>query len=607
MLSCTSPARPPALSLSLLDQSVNFSSEDVTKRQYSNLMLQSKQRASTGFRKGFLLSSTKKSKKKSARPKVSSALLDVEGKENPLLFVNENDTAFETRKTASVPQKPLQVIISEEGDDDNNDFGLTEVSTTRRRLTPLIGEVCSAGDSPIDGISDPSSSLQPKNERPLLWEVPSYEMKVTNRSQGDIVSDSKERSPLVTDEKLSAGTPSDEQTSPTIMTSPHLVHELTSIQWKLRQRQSMNDEHQQVKQFVSQNIQSGADWAFVWNFILNAIAEDVSNRMTPSIRLGIVLLQETDGLGSFVPFLIPTDDKHSRVLALGGAKLINCYCQSMRETKTSIMNKVWMTQVVPLLSKIVLASTTKRSVLSQQCITAAYEILAAVSEQKDGIVLLNLKSTLWNVISIIDELLEVQCGWGEKSLSSSQCSIANYSVDASRKKCSYAVLNDWRLVIKEALRLREATLVDGEGESDEALARLTEYTCLQVTGVSSDGIELPGLGGLHQTLSNDPPKITAEQIILCMQGGAQLLQSIREKKESEEVQSWQNERLRAIVRGVAAWLGQSKRHLQSLSKQSVTSDGSFSGNTNLRQATDLSMIMLRCDTEESITLVLAIL
>ena len=149
-----------------------------------------------------------------------------------------------------------------------------------------------------------------------------------------------------------------------------------------------------------------------------------------------------------------------------------------------------------------------------------------------------------------------------------------------------------------------AILINGAEQDDDALANLTEYSCLQLKGESSDGFEPPGFGGLHQTLSSQSPKLTAEQIVSCMQVGVQLLQSIREKKESDEIQSWQRERVRTILRGVAAWLGQTKKHLHSLTKSAGKSD---SDKTYLYRATDLCLKLLRCDTDEAVALVLTIL
>jgi len=360
-----------------------------------------------------------------------------------------------------------------------------------------------------------------------------------------------------------------------------------------------------VKQFVSEHIQCNADWKFAWDFILKAVAEDSSSRRSPSVRLGIMLLQMNEGLDSFVSFLNPCEDKHSRVLALGGAVLINQFCERMRETKMPIANKAWLTTVLPRLSKIVLECPTKRSVLSQQCITAAYEILALVSEQEDCIARLNLQSTLWDALFNIDKLLQVQHGWIEKSLP--EADSRDGSADATRKKCTLAVLSDWRLVLREALRLHESLQIEGERRpADDALARLTEYTCLQLKGDSSDVFPAFGLGGFHQTLSDHPPKLTAEEILSCLKSCMQLLQSIKEKEESDEMQSWQTERLRGILRSIAAWLGQSKKNLHSLAKQKGLAGDSGTETTCLRQATDFSIVLLRCDNNESVDLILAI-
>lgn len=570
-------------------------------------MPHSKQKPSTGFRKGFLLSeSTKKSKKKKASEPVkkttkavSSALLDVEhANQNPLLFVFDStpESVPETPKT-----EPLHVLFGEEDNEagdavNDNGFALTAVST--RRKSPLIQDTTPADDGDIL-IREQNDG--PENTKQLLWEVPSSKatgILVDSNSNVDVShkddtqSDSREPIPIVVEEGL----------EPNVM----LAHELPNLLWKLKQNRSAEHEETLVQEFVTSNIQSTADWKVAWQFILNRIAEELSRPKSPSVRLGIMLLQMKEGLDAFILFLEPSTDKHSRVLALSAAVLTSRFCNDKRKTKSRVSNKAWLTNVLPMLSKTVLSSAEpgKRTVLMQQSISAALDIVAMCCGQEDGIALLDLKSTLWNAMSIVDDLFRLQQGWIECSLvvPTSDSSPRTSSPDASRKKCTLAVLNDWRLIVKEALRLCERIQMEGEEHNDDAIARLTQYTCLQLTGESSDGF-----GGLHQTLSNDPPRLSAAEIVVCLQRGAQLVQSMREQKEAEELISWQRERVRAILRGVAAWLGRSKKHLQALARPSTEAVNTHPGNTYLRQAADLSMNLLRCHSNECVNLVMSIL
>ena len=126
-----------------------------------------------------------------------------------------------------------------------------------------------------------------------------------------------------------------------------------------------------------------------------------------------------------------------------------------KKQRCQCTNKVWLIEVIPKLAKIVLESPTKRSVLSHQCITAAYDILAmAAKQEEDGIPRLNLNKTLWDAMSIVDQLLQVQHGWISKSIPAVEVS-STTAAEASRKKCTLAVLSDWSLIIKEALRSHE--------------------------------------------------------------------------------------------------------------------------------------------------------
>lgn len=574
-------------------------------------MPQIREKPSTGFRKGFLLSSSsKQSKKKQAHAvvkpkpkqdnKTSSALLDLEEDKSPLLFVADHDeTSTETE--AETQTKPLHVLISEQYNDSDvstDGFGLTAVST--RRKSPLITEG-PTNDSRITEVSekDSVSVRQRKEEKsPLLWEVPSP-LEAPSRPNTDPVEDSN--ATIMNPENLLSTKGRIAEKATSLEPNPQLSHELPNLLWKLKQ--AKQEEQTIVEQFVTNQVQSDADWKIMWAFVLNGIAEDTSSRRTsPSVQLGISLLETKNGLESFVIFLDINDDKQSRVLALGGAILIHRFCAGIRKTNCAVSNVAWLTQVVPSLSKIVFASPTKRSVLSQQSITAAYDIVALASTQKNGIATLDLESNLWDALATINDLLQVQQGWVENSFKAKSATMDTYSVDASRRKCTLAVIHDWRVIIKEALRLHEGVQVEGGG-GPEDLTNLTEYTCLQLAG---DTTVSDGLGSLHQTLSDDPTKLCADAIVECMQIGTQLVQSIREKQESQEVQSWQRERVRAILRGVAAWLGQSKKHLQALTKKPATEDAT-SGCTYLRQVTDLCIQLLRCDTDSAVDLDLSVL
>jgi hypothetical protein len=326
------------------------------------------------------------------------------------------------------------------------------------------------------------------------------------------------------------------------------------------------------------------------------------------------------GLDSFVAFIQPNNNKRSRVLALGAANLVGCYFRSIRETNNSVSIKPWLTAALPQLAKVVLECPTKRSMLSQQCMTAAYDIVAAASEQRDGRPVHDVKLIIWDAMSTLDRLLEVRYGWIEKPLPNVKSFCGDFFSDISRQQCTLAVLHDLRLVIKENLRIIESILIEDGDSIGESRAELATVVCSQFTGEYMNGLSV-AIGGLSQTLSNDSPRLSAEQILTCMQCATELLHSIREKDGSDDVLSWKKERMRALLRGVAAWLGQSKKNLQSLYKASSagscdTGPGTLSSmqqvpsnceNTFREQVIDLCTCLLRSDTDESVELVLAIL
>lgn len=500
----------------------------------------------------------------------------------------------------------------------DDDF-VTQVST--RRKARLIQDV-SEDHAKLDESISSTSSLPDKDRRPLLSEVRtsrivtngpqdgaagvklpdsgianSHAQKPWNRSQLDLESSSVPPS-------ADFGSVGDE-TEPTTC-FPQLTQMISGILWKSKR----SDQDEAIEQLVSSHLHSDRERAFVWDSILEAIAQDQSDK-SPSVRLGVRLLQHR-GVDSFVSFLQPNDnDKRSRVLALGAAELVGCYFQCTRQMNSSTL-KSWVTAALPLLAKVVLTCPTKRSVLSQRCMIAAYEIVAAAYKQNDGIPVHDVRLSIWDTMSTLDVLLKVQQGWIEKSLPIGNLLPGDISADVSRKQCTLAVLHDWRLIIKEDLRILEKILIEGGDDADESRSELTKIVCFQFTGESINGINV-AIGGLTQTLSNDPPKLSARQILTCMQCAADLLHSIRGEEGSEDLLSWKKERVRALLRGVVAWLGQSKKNLLSLSKVSSVekggpgTDGSDGEKTVVEQVTDLCICLLRLDADESVELVLAIL
>ena len=196
------------------------------------MMSQSKQKPSTGFRKGFLLSSNKKSNKRSPpKPKatVSSALLDVEqDSSSSLLFVSEIDDSSETTTASQTINTPLHVMISkvEEHKDDNNELGLTAISTKRK--SPLIQQVPENDDDKrVENHVGPS--LEVAEEKPLLGEIPSSPS--TSTTEPVTLVDASTPEPVTSEE---------EDTLPKIHSSENntltlLAHELPTLLWKLKQ------------------------------------------------------------------------------------------------------------------------------------------------------------------------------------------------------------------------------------------------------------------------------------------------------------------------------------------------------------------------------------
>ena len=559
---------------------------------------------STGFRKGFLLSKPSKKKEDKDPVRSSCALLDV-GDRNQLLFVKEDEPS----ETPVSFHSPFRALINEE-----HDVGLTEVST--RRKAPPIQEVVED-----EAVLQSTPFLSPRDERPLTEEI--HALPIFSYDQQDVGVDVK-LSISGNVSKLDSGPTSlplsadlvcvSDKTDIESMTClSHLAQEVSHILWKLK----CSDQDRAIDTFVSKYLHSEREWAFVWDSILEAIAQDPSQG-NPAVRLGNVLLQY--GVDSFVSFIEPTENKRSRVLVLGAADLVGCYFRSIRETNSSCAIKTWLTAALPQFAKVVLECPSKRSMLSQRCMTAAYDIVAAASEQRYGMPAHDVSLIIWDAMSTWDRLLEAQHGWIEKTLPKVKSFPGDFFGDVSRKQCTLAVIRDWRLVIKENLRIFESIMIEDGDIIGKSHAELTKVVCSQFTGEYMNGLSV-AIGGISQTLSNDPPRLSAEQILTCMQCAAELSRSIREKEGFDDALSWKNERMRALLRGVSAWLGRSKKNLHSLHKassagscdtcQDTVTDiqqlPSTCNKTLLEQVTDICICLLRADSRDSVELVLAIL
>ena len=567
-------------------------------------------RSTTGFRKGFLLS--KKSVKRKEKAKASSDLLEIEEdrSSDPFLIVTEQE-----------PEIHMNPLYDPLEDSNENDLGLFQVST--RRKSPLIQEHVFMENH--QSKQETRAEVIDKKE-PLLSEVTTLrrrekdscgsQPKKVEENAVELDADSKQpTAPLHLSEESADTKPmnswSDSQTIAKPTTSPiHSAQELSRVLWTLQQHAGDDGV---AREFVTRHLQS--EWTFVWDFILEAIAQDPSST-NPSVRLGMVMLEHE--LDSFVPFLRPTSDKRSRVLALGAAELTRCYTRRIRETTRPIEIMVWLKEVLPRLTCTVMEVPGKRTLLSQRCMTCAVELMATVAEQTNANDCADGDLFLRDTMSTLGQLLDVQRGWIIKSMPKMPASPGQFSPEASRKGCMLAVIADWKNIIKEGQRIYERTQLEDAVDSDAYRMQLTRVACTQLAGESLDGLETIAVGGLIQTLSHDPPKLTADQILLCLESALELLYSIREKKESkDEDLEWQKERLHSILRGVAAWLGQHKKHLQRLNALPASADTngavdsamprSRSGATIQEQATGLCIRLLRSDGHDSVNLVLTIL
>jgi hypothetical protein len=388
-----------------------------------------------------------------------------------------------------------------------------------------------------------------------------------------------------------------------------------------------------VQEFLQEHVTSPAREHFVWNYLLERVTlppkrtNSTSQRATlPCLIMAKILLRQR--VSSLVPFFLSSgggtilvvvddDDKKRRVLALHATIVLEASLQDVFATNYGQVDvdrydvddddddRTFLTDLLQyILPRLVdMVSPKRRTVLAQQCLQASYATIhtavyllssstataTATITPPPSSLSLSMQAlflSLWKATTCsLRQLLQVHCSWTDPSSPTALVANASHIASSSnknnnvatnnsrsdkqnkaRKACMSAVLVDWQQQLREHERRLEHFICEKEMASDEAMIRVCESWCVTLAGVQVDGISNTTIGCLHQTLislqtsnqfDHDKRIFTAKDMRRCLQAA---------KEDQSENQQHQH----ALLRGIAAWFGHSKRHGEEIMRETPT-------------------------------------
>ena len=257
---------------------------------------------------------------------------------------------------------------------------------------------------------------------------------------------------------------------------------------------------QVIQHFIESYLVTYSHWRYAWMLLLDKLAQD--DRESPLlVEIGYEMMTSY-GLGIPATFLVLTEGKNSRVSALGAASFFEKVARKCRSESNIVTLRELLNLVYPSVLQIAIGCGATRSRLSHQAVMAASAIVIVSSE------VTSIRSEFIQVLPGMDRLLEIQQLWIQSSLASNE-----KGSQTARKQCSLAVITDWRNILENST-------------TNEILCNANHF------------------GGLYQILCPDPTTMTPKDMVAS-------LSQIKDYASS-----------RYFARGLAAWLGNSGKHLK---------------------------------------------
>ena len=274
---------------------------------------------------------------------------------------------------------------------------------------------------------------------------------------------------------------------------------LEDVKWRLTMSKE-NEKDLIAREFAETLDSAQVSWTWEWIWREPTIVE--------SHTIGMVILSMPRHVSSFWPYLEPSEDKQSRVVALQAAGLLQAYLEHQPEPQSL----EWWTEGLPRL--VALSDTNRRTVLAQKALLAGIELVgrvaeALVNDDETDENELTLKVHMWwdEGASLLDHLVGIQSDWKREA--------SNFS--------ERALYKEWNRVYKQCVSLSQQAV---DVETSTAASWLM---CRHVAGISispKEGLEeMKGdpvshfchVGGIRQTLcSPKSSNLTTGDIVACL-------------------------------------------------------------------------------------------
>jgi hypothetical protein len=507
----------------------------------------------SGFKKGFLTTSPKPTTFSSPTlPQASQDLLDIEeqpatieSRPSLLVLSDNNDAEDENHMTTNEEtnrplisilggnddairkRRPLIVSMDEDQNSSSeqveNDLSIQSSPLDAPLSQPLELELDASNNMQEDQADEPLftpihtiSRVEPIADESCSWSMTPLETKPRRLASNGVVlngtstmhSTSVEETPsqdlvVASAEEDGPIHSIDTTESPSSAAMDFLGFQtrLEDAKWRLTMSKG-NEKYLIAREFAETLDSSTPQVSWTWEWIWR------EPTLTEAQTMGMAILSMTNHISSFWPYLEPSEDKQSRVVALQAVGLLRAYL----EQQPVPHSLEWWTEGLPRL--VALTNTNRRTVLAQKALLAGMELVGRAAEalvgddeteENESTLKLHI---LWNKgAPLLDHLIGIQSVWKREASNISE----------------RALYKEWNRVYKQCASLSQHAM---NGETSTASAWLW---CRHVAGISigpkesseeKKGVSVSHfchVGGIRQTLCS--PKcsnLTTGDIVACL-------------------------------------------------------------------------------------------
>jgi hypothetical protein len=417
-------------------------------------------------------------------------IVSLDEDENSTSEQAESDLSIRSSRADAPVSRPLVLELDDSNNiqEDQADEPLFTPIQTISRVEPIIDESHSWSTTPLE-------------TRPRRLPSNCVVLNDTSTIPSTSVEETKSQDlVMVSTEEDSIIHSTDTTASPSLAAVNFLGFQTRLEDAKWRLTMSKENEKDFARRFVETLDKKCLSWTWEWIWREPTITE--------AQTMGMAILSMTSHISSFWPYLEPSEDKHSRVVALQAVGLLQAYLEHQPEPHSL----EWWTEALPRL--VALTNTNRRTVLAQKALLTGMELVGRVAEALvDDDETKENESTLklhlwWNKgAPLLDHLIGIQSVWKREASNISE----------------RALYKEWNRVYKQCASLSQQAV---DVETSTAASWLW---CRHVAGISicpkesseekkGDAVShFSHVGGIRQTLCS--PKcsnLTTGDIVACL-------------------------------------------------------------------------------------------